>query len=111
MNIQLTYPFMVLNKSLITMLSQHIYFLDVTKAFNKVNHWILFRKLLERKIPNIMVFILLVWYNEQHVFVHWNKHISQPFIITNGVCQGGILSPYFINVYVDELGIMLNDTE
>ena len=33
---------------------------------------------------------------------------SSSFTVTNGVRQGGILSPYLCNVYVDDLSVKLN---
>ena len=33
--------------------------------------------------------------------------ISDGFTSTNGVAQGGILSPRFLNVYIDDLSIAL----
>ena len=35
--------------------------------------------------------------------------ISSGFGVSNGVCQGGILSPYLFCVYMDDLSIKLND--
>ena len=37
-------------------------FLDASKAFNKIKHFKLFRKLLDRKTPIVIVRILLFWY-------------------------------------------------
>ena len=36
------------------------------------------------------------------------KFLSEPFTVSNGVRQGGILSPLLFNVYVDDLSIRLN---
>ncbi len=34
--------------------------------------------------------------------------MSDPFTVSNGVCQGGILLPYLFNVYMDDLSNGLN---
>ena len=38
----------------------------------------------------------------------WGSVLSQSFHATNGVRQGGILSPHLFNVYINELSIRLN---
>ena len=40
-------------------------FLDTSKAFDKINHYTLIRKLLDRKTPIMLVRILLFWYTNQ----------------------------------------------
>lgn len=40
--------------------------------------------------------------------VRWGGTLSVPFNVSNGVKQGGILSPYLFNVYMDELTSLLN---
>ena len=40
--------------------------------------------------------------------VRWGHCISNSFNVTNGVCQGGVLSPQFFNVYIDGLSDILN---
>ena len=40
--------------------------------------------------------------------VRWSGIVSQGFHTTNGVRQGGILSPYLFNVYLDDLSIALS---
>jgi len=35
--------------------------------------------------------------------VNWGKHLSGPFHVTDGVRQGGVLSPYLFAVYLDML--------
>ena len=86
----------------------YICFLDASKAFDKINHWTLFRKLFDRNIPAIIVRILYVWYSSQQFYVKWNGNLSEPFLVSNGVRQGGILSPYLFNLYIDDLSIMLS---
>ena len=40
--------------------------------------------------------------------VRWGNSLSDPFHVNNGVRQGGILSPYLFNVYMDDLSQSLN---
>ena len=40
--------------------------------------------------------------------VRWFGIVSQGFHVTNGVRQGGILSPYLFNVYLDDLSVALS---
>ena len=43
------------------------------------------------------------------MYVRWNNVISSGFGVTNGVRQGGILSPYIFCVYMDDLSNKQND--
>jgi len=40
----------------------NIAFQDLSKAFDKVNHNILFRKLMQRNVPGVLVKLLHSWY-------------------------------------------------
>ena len=40
--------------------------------------------------------------------VRWGSAVSHPFSVSNGVRQGGILSPFLFNLYMDELSNQLN---
>ena len=42
------------------------------------------------------------------MFVRWGDTCSTSFCVTNGVKQGGIISPMFFNLYMDDLSLMLN---
>ena len=83
-------------------------FLDASKAFDRVNHWTLFRQLLNRGVPVILIRILLYWYRTQTFCIKWGSTTSEFFNVSNGVRQGGILSPYLFIVYIDDLSNMLN---
>lgn len=83
-------------------------FLDASKAFDRVNHSVLFEKLKCRGVPGYLLRILVFWYENQTMCVRWGKMLSKPFKVSNGVRQGGVLSPLFFNVYMDELSKNLN---
>ena len=73
--------------------SVYVAFLDASKAFDKISHWTLFRKLIDRGVPLYLVIILCYWYQKQEMTVRWGVCISDSFKVTNGVRQGGIYHP------------------
>ena len=42
------------------------------------------------------------------MYVKWGSTMSSKFQVTNGVRQGGVLSPLLFDVYVNELSELLN---
>lgn len=101
-------------KEIVNIYKQHssplfICFLDASKAFDKLNYWLLFDKLIKRNIPVFFIKILAYWYSSQHISVQWGNTLSVTFTVSNGVKQGGILSPMFFNIYMDDLSKYLND--
>ena len=86
-------------------------FLYASKAFDRVNHWTLFKKLLNRGVPILLVRILLYWYRTQTFCIKWGTMTSCFFSVSNGVRQGGILSPYLFAIYMDDLSVTLNNAK
>ena len=78
-------------------------FLDASKAFDRLVHSGLFSKLIDRKAPKCLLDILVTWYNGLMCRVRWDGHLSDWFLVTAGVRQGGVLSPDLYNIYVDDL--------
>jgi hypothetical protein len=89
----------------------YICFIDASKAFDRLNFWSLFDKLIGRNVPIIFVRFVKMWYCTQELFVRWNNCLSNSFKVTNGVRQGGILSPLLFSVYMDSLSVQLNDAK
>ena len=81
----------------------HGCFLDANKAFDRVDHSSLFKKLLQRNLSPVVVRILLTWYMDQRAGVLWSGSFSYKFSISNGIRQGGVLSPILFTVYIDDL--------
>ena len=76
-------------------------FLDTSKAFDRVDHCLLFEKLLSRNLPPpppppAIVRTVLLWYSEQEVSVLWNKTSSIKFTISNGCARVVFCHPFYL---------------
>ena len=72
-----------------------VYFIDFSKAFDRVNYWKLLHKLLDDNVSIAVVRLLSFWYSNQEACVTWHNSTSQFFTLGNGTRQGGVLSPWF----------------
>ena len=86
-------------------------FLDASKAFDRIIHSGLFIKLMERNIPLMFLNVIVSWYDGLQCRVKWGTNFSPWFAISAGVRQGGVLSPDFYSIYVDDLIRKLKDTQ
>ena len=84
-------------------------FLDASKAFDRINYHMLFRKLIKKKLPGIYIRSLFNMYTNSRLQIKWNNVLSTPFNCTNGVKQGGVLSPILFALYIDDLLIELRE--
>ena len=75
-------------------------FLDASKAFDHVNHFILF---LKHNLSPVITRKLLNWYSDQRTCVSWNSNKSEKFPVSNGVRQDKVLLPILFTVYIDDL--------
>ena len=83
--------------------------LDISKAFDKIDHGELFLSLSDAGLPFLILKILINWYEKLFVCVRWNGYLSSSFRLNCEVRQGGKLSPYafnsFINLMITEIEI------
>ena len=81
----------------------------LSKAFDRINHYRLYNKLIERSLPLNIVMILFNLYKSSSSVVSWNGFLSKPYKIYAGVRQGGSMSPEIFSVYVNSvIEILLN---
>ena len=53
--------------------SVYVAFLDASKAFDKINHWILFKKLIARRVPIYLEKVLCYWCQNQSMYIKWGS--------------------------------------
>lgn len=82
--------------------------LDLTKAFDKMNHHGLFIKLMERAVPNRLLSIMEYWFNRCLTCVRWDNVHSEYVRFTCGVKQGGVLSPHLFAIFIDDVVRVIN---
>ena len=69
--------------------------LDAEKAFDKLNHEILFNKLYHNGIKGDMWVLLRNMYREMTTQVKWDNHLSENIDVNQGIQQGETLSSLY----------------
>ena len=85
--------------------------LDISKAFDKMSHYALYIKLINRNIPLNLLKIIESWFNTSFTCVRWGRHSSAFFKLTAGIRQGGVLSPKLFAIFVDDLSQKINSRD
>ena len=85
-------------------------FLDASKAFDRLNYWLLFEKLIKKHVTLFIIKLLLFWYTHQKMCIRWGNSTSPDFLVGNGVRQGEIISPILFNIYMGDLSMQLNSS-
>ena len=89
----------------------HAAAIDLTKAYDRVNHDILINKLLNTDTPIIIVKILQYMLRNTHAYVDINGTHGESFRIKNGVRQGGCLSSLLFSYYINQVIIEIKNTK
>ena len=84
-----------------TVRGSHVFcaFIDFSKAFDRVNYWRLFNKLLDDNVSFDVVRLLAFWYSYKNV-ANSNNSISESFTIHNGTRQVSALTLYLFTRYI-----------
>jgi len=75
--------------------------LDLSKAFDKMDHSALYLKLMDRSIPVQILNVLENWFSLCMSCVKWGSVMSHFYELKAGVRQGGVLSPILFGIYID----------
>ena len=81
-----------------------MFFLDASKAFDRVDYSVLFRKLVSRGVPTYILRLLWNWYGHHCARILWARVQSDKLSVCSvSVRRGGILSSFLFGIYIDEL--------
>ena len=78
-------------------------FIDLSKAFDRVNHFKLCNMLLNRGVPSDITKLILSYLNNQSARIKWCNSTGEFLGMNQGVRQGGVLSPLLFKLYIDDI--------
>ncbi|VDI27647.1 Hypothetical predicted protein [Mytilus galloprovincialis] len=84
--------------------------LDGKSAFDVVVHANLIRRLYQIGISDQSLLMIQNLYQNAATCIKWNGHLSEPFLVEQGVRQGGAISADLYKVYVNPLLNLLCET-
>ena len=74
----------------------------MAKAFDRMNRYGLFIKLINRGCPILLINILECWFAKVSACVRWGECTSEFVTLSCGTRQGGVASPVLFAICVDD---------
>ena len=86
-------------------------FVDFKKAYDSVNHVLLWKKLMETGISAKILNLLQQMYKDIKCRVKFRGFVSDEFIYSTGVRQGCVLSPLLFNFFINGIVDIIETTD
>ena len=80
-------------------------------AFGRVRRSNFLLKLVEKRVPLCLVYLLQYWYMTQRFYGSLGSSHSEAFSMSSWMRQGSIISSHLLIVYVNELKLLRSDSK